>query len=108
MCSRLPCQAALGLLASGQASCGYIILHHGALFQLVLDTVCMIWACRLEKLLKVIHGQPHLMFKITLGGSHELLIRVAGVLVVIIFIVTGGDRDSLGPPPQPPLVGLDV
>jgi hypothetical protein len=57
----------------------------------------MIQARRLEKLLEVIHRQPRLMLKIALGGSHELLIRVAGVLVIIVFIAIGGNRDSLGP-----------
>jgi hypothetical protein len=44
------------LLAFGQASHGHIILHHGALLQLVLDRVCMIQACHLKKPLEVIHG----------------------------------------------------
>jgi hypothetical protein len=35
----------------------------------------MIQACCLKKLLEVIRGQPHLMFEITLSGSHELLVR---------------------------------
>jgi hypothetical protein len=48
------------------------------------------------------------MLKIMLGGSHELLIGVTDVLVVIIFIMTGGDCDSLGPPPRPPLIALDA
>jgi hypothetical protein len=57
----------------------------------------MIQARRLEKLLEVIHRQSRLMLKITLDGSHELLVRVIGVLVVIVVIAIGGNRDSLGP-----------
>jgi hypothetical protein len=49
----------------------------------------MIRACCLEKLLEVIHGQPCVMLKITLGGSHELLVGVIDVLVVIIFVTAG-------------------
>jgi hypothetical protein len=43
-----------------------------------------------------------------LGGSHELLVGVIGVLVIIIFVVTGGDCDSQGLPSQPLLITHDA
>jgi hypothetical protein len=49
-----------------------------------------------------------LMIKFTLGSNHELLVRVVGILVIVIFVVTGSDRDSLGPPPGSPLITLDA
>jgi hypothetical protein len=66
----------------------------------------MIWARFLEKLLKVIRGLLRLALKITHGGSYELLIEVASTFIIIVLIVAGGDRDSLGPSPWPPLVTL--
>jgi hypothetical protein len=62
--------------------------------------VCMIRASFFEKLLKVVCGLLRVTFKISLGGDNELLIGVAGVLVIATFVATGGDRDSLGPLPQ--------
>jgi hypothetical protein len=56
----------------------------------------------------VIHGQPRLTLKITLGGSHELLIGVTSILVIIILVMTGGNHNSLGPPPQPLVIALDA
>jgi hypothetical protein len=58
----------------------------------------MIWAGYFEKHLKVICGLPCLAFEITLGSGNEFLIGVAGILIVITFIATGGDCDLLGLP----------
>jgi hypothetical protein len=52
----------------------------------------------------VIGGLPHLALKITLDSDDKLLVGVASVLVVITFISTGGDCDSLGPLLRPPFV----
>jgi hypothetical protein len=64
----------------------------------------MIRAGCLEKLLEVVRGLLHLTFKITLDGSNMLLVGVTSILIVITFITTGGDCDSLGLPLWPPLV----
>jgi hypothetical protein len=64
----------------------------------------MIWGGCIKKLLEVICGLPHLAYKIMLGSGDEFLIRVVGILIVITFIVAGGDRDLLGPLLRPPLV----
>jgi hypothetical protein len=53
----------------------------------------MIWSCHLEKLPEVIRGQQCSMPKITLSGSHELRVGVTAILVIIIFIMNGSDRD---------------
>jgi hypothetical protein len=66
--------------------------------------VRMIWDGCFEKLFKVNYGLPRLEFEITLSSGDELLVGVTGVLIVITFIVVGGDCDSLGPPLRPPLV----
>jgi hypothetical protein len=44
------------LLASGESSRGHVVLHHGALLQLVPNRVRMIGAGCFEKILKVIGG----------------------------------------------------
>jgi hypothetical protein len=72
----------------------------------VFDRVRMIQSCRLKKLLDIIRRQPCLMLKIVLGGSHKLLLRVARVLVIIIFIAIGGDRDLLEQSPWPLLIDV--
>jgi hypothetical protein len=56
----------------------------------------MICEACFEKLLVVIHQLPCLVLQITLGSSYELLVRVASILVIISFIVPGGDRNLLG------------
>jgi hypothetical protein len=66
----------------------------------------MIWACCLEKLLKVIYGLPRLAYEIMFDIDDELLIRVADVLIIITFITVGGIHDSLGLPLWPPLVAF--
>jgi hypothetical protein len=58
----------------------------------------------LKKLLDVVGGLPHLTLEITLNSGDEPLVGVANILVVVTLITTGGDRDSLGPPLQPPFV----
>jgi hypothetical protein len=98
--SSLPRPVTLRLLASAKSPRGHVILHHGALLQLVPNTVCMIWIGCVEKLLEVIRWLSRLTFKITLGNGNELLIGVAGVLIVITFVATGGDHHTLGPPPE--------
>jgi hypothetical protein len=90
-------ESRLRLFGSGQASHAHIIFHHGALFQLVFDRERVIWACRLEEFLEVVRRSPRWVFQITLGGYHELLVGVAGVLVFHLLITTRGDHDSLGP-----------
>jgi hypothetical protein len=57
----------------------------------------MIWLGCFEKLLEVIRRLPRLAFKIMLGSGNELLVGVVNVLIIITFITTGGDCDSLGP-----------
>jgi hypothetical protein len=47
----------------------------------------MIWAGYFKKLLKVICGLLCLAFEITLGSGNEFLIRVAGILIIITFIM---------------------
>jgi hypothetical protein len=55
----------------------------------------MIGTCCLEKILKVIDGQPCLALD---------LIGVTNVLVIVTLITAIGDRDSLGSPLRVPLV----
>jgi hypothetical protein len=62
----------------------------------------MIWAGCFEKLHEVIRGLLHLAFKIMLSSSNELLVGETGILIVITFITTGGNYDSLGLPLWPP------
>jgi hypothetical protein len=100
----LPLWATFRLLASGKSSSGHVVLHHGALLQLMPNKVHMIGAGCFEKILKVIGGLRHLAFKITLGGDDELLVGVTSVLVVITLVPVSGYRDSLGPPLRPPIV----
>jgi hypothetical protein len=66
----------------------------------------MIWAGCFEKLLEVIRRLSCLVFKVTLGGGNELLVRVTSVHIVVTFVATGGDHDSLGPSHWPPLCTL--
>jgi hypothetical protein len=49
----------------------------------------MIWAGCFEKLLKVIHQLPRLVFKITLDRGNELLVGVTGILIIITFVAIG-------------------
>jgi hypothetical protein len=44
------------------------------------------------------------VLKITLGGSYELLIGVASVVVIIVLVAIGDNPNSLGPLPWPSLV----
>jgi hypothetical protein len=67
----------------------------------------MIWAGRFKKILEVICRLSRLTFKITLSSGNKLLIGVIGILVVIAFIATSGDRDPLGPPLWHPLIAFD-
>jgi hypothetical protein len=93
----------LGLLALGESPCGHVVLHHGAIFELVPDGVSMVWAGRLEKLLEVIDRLPHLAFEITLGGSDVFHVRVViGLLVVVIVVTASSNYDPLGAPLWPP------
>jgi hypothetical protein len=64
----------------------------------------MIGTCCLEKILKVIDGQPCLALDLVLSGGNELLIGVTNVLVIVTLITAIGDRDSLGSPLRVPLV----
>jgi hypothetical protein len=64
----------------------------------------MIWLGCFEKLLDVIRWLSRLVFKIMLGNGNELLVGVVNVLIIITFVTTGGDCDSLGPALRPPLV----
>jgi hypothetical protein len=66
----------------------------------------MIGASCIEKLLKVISGLPHLALEVTLSYGDELLIEVVDLFVVVALVKAGSDRDSLGSPLQPPLVGF--
>jgi hypothetical protein len=90
------------LLAPALAFCCHVILHHGALLQLVFDRVGVVWASCLEKFLEVICRQSPLALKIRPSGGNKLLVGVAGVLAIIIFTTTSSDCDSLGLPPWPP------
>jgi hypothetical protein len=92
----LSCRVTLGLLAPGKSSHGRVILHQGALLQLVFDMLRTIWACCFEKLLEMICRQPRLALNITLNSSHKFLACVIGVLTINTFVATSGDRDSLG------------
>jgi hypothetical protein len=56
----------------------------------------------------VIYGVPRLVLKVTLDSSNKLLIGVSSVLVVITFITTSGDCNSLGPQLWPPLIASDA
>jgi hypothetical protein len=68
------------------------VFHHGALCELVLDGVHMVWTGRSEKFLKVIVRLPRLALEITLGSHDMLLIRAIRFLV----IAAGSNCDSLG------------
>jgi hypothetical protein len=99
----------LGLLALGETPRGHVVLHHGTLFKLVSDGVCMFWAGHLEKLLKVISRLSCLALEITLSHSDVFLIGVIGLLIVVIdllivviFIAASGNCDLLGEPLWPP------
>jgi hypothetical protein len=56
----------------------------------------MVWAGRLEKLLKVINRLSCLALEVMLDGSAMLLVRVISLLVVIAFIIASSICDPLG------------
>jgi hypothetical protein len=78
----LPRRVTFGLLASGESSRSHVVVHHGALLQLVPDRVRMSGAGCFEKLLKVIGRLQHLALQIALDNGDELFIRVANVLAL--------------------------
>jgi hypothetical protein len=96
----------LRLLALGESPHGHVVLHHGVLFELLPDGVCMVWACCLEKLLEVIGRLPYLVLEIMLGGCDVFLIRVISLLVVVVVVATSCNHDPLGPPFWPPLTAF--
>jgi hypothetical protein len=53
---------------------GHVVFHHGALFELMLDGVCMDWTGRFKKLPKVIVRLSCLVLEITLCGHNVLLV----------------------------------
>jgi hypothetical protein len=87
---------AFGLLSLGEDPPCHVILHHGAFFNLVSDRVSMAGASHLEKLLKVIGRLPRLALDVPLGSSNELLIEIIGLLVIIVLVAAGCNRDPLG------------
>jgi hypothetical protein len=77
-------------------SCSFF--YHGALLELVPDGECMVWAGRLEMLLKVIDRLPRLALEITPSGSDMFFIRVVHLLVVVIIVIACSNYDPLGAP----------
>jgi hypothetical protein len=104
--SNLPHRVTFGLLAPGESPYGHVVLHHGAFLQRMPNGVCMIGTGCLEKLLEVMCRLPHLALEVTLSGGHDLLIGVPSLLVVIPLIAASSERNSLGPPLQPPFVTI--
>jgi hypothetical protein len=87
---------AFGLLSLGEGLPCHVILHHGAFFKLLSDRVSMAGASHLEKLLKVIGRLPRLALDVPLDSSNELLIEIIGLLVIIVLVAAGCNRDPLG------------
>jgi hypothetical protein len=74
---------------------GHVVLHHGALFEVVPDGVHMIWEGHLEKLLEVIGRLPRLALEIALGDSDMFLIGVVRLLAIVIIITSSSNCDLL-------------
>jgi hypothetical protein len=94
----------LRLLALGEAPRGHVVFHHGALFELALDRVCMIWTSHFVKFLKVIVRLSRLVLEIVLGDRDILLI--GAIYFHVIVIIAGSNRDLLGAPLLPPLFAI--
>jgi hypothetical protein len=65
------------------------------------NSVRLIAASRLEKLLKVIDRLSHLVLELAFIGGNELLVRVIRLLVIVALITAGSDCDLLGSPLWP-------
>jgi hypothetical protein len=65
------------------------------------NSVRLIAASRLEKLLKVIDRLSHLVLELAFIGGNELLVGVIRLLVIVALIAAGSDCDLLGSPLWP-------
>jgi hypothetical protein len=92
----------LRLLALGEAPRGHVVFHHGALFELALDRVCMIWTSHFVKFLKVIVRLSRLVLEIVPGDRDILLI--GAIYFHVIIIIAGSNCDLLGAPLLPPFL----
>jgi hypothetical protein len=90
LCARVP----FGLLAFGESPRGHEALHHGTLFELVFDRVCIVQTCHFEKFLKVLIRLPCQALGITLDGCEILHIRAVHFFVVVV--AAGSNCDPLG------------
>jgi hypothetical protein len=52
--------------------------HHGAVFELVLDRVLVMWTCRFKKFHQVVFGRPSLPLEVTFGSCYEPLAGAVG------------------------------
>jgi hypothetical protein len=65
------------------------------------NSVRIIGAGHLEKLLKVIDRLSHLVLELAFISGNELLVGVIRLLVVVTLIAAGSDYDLLGSPLWP-------
>jgi hypothetical protein len=82
----------IGLPALGKSHRGHEVLH--ALFGLVFDGVCMVWADPFEKFLKMVFRLPCLALEVVLSDRDILLLGVVRFLVVVA--AAGSNYDPLG------------
>jgi hypothetical protein len=94
-----------GLLALGESPCSHVVLHHGALLELMLDGVCMVRACCLKELFDVIGRLPHPALEVTLSGSDVFHVRIISLLIASL-VIASSKCDLLRVPLWPPLIAF--